>query len=191
MKSLHDADPEATLLSYWLDELDEADAARVEEHLFECDECAARLREIVRLGAAIRQSLLDGRVTTAVTPAFVRRMKDAGLRLREYSPPAGGSVNCTISPQDDFVISHLRAPLEGVRQLDLEIDADGATRRVAHVPFDAASGEVTFIPPAAMLRTLGFATQRMRLFAVTPGAERLVAEYTFHHEPWGTRPTQT
>ena len=86
------------------------------------------------------------------------------------------------------MISHLRASLEGVRQLDLEVDADGQTHRLAHVPFDAASGEVTYIPPAALLRPLRFATQRMRLYAVTPEAERLLGEYTFKHEPWGTRP---
>ncbi len=181
MKHEHD---EAALLSYWLDELDEAAAAEVEEHLFECDECAARLREIVRLGGAIRQTLLDGRIATAVTPAFIGRLKDGGLCLREYRLEPGDSVYCTIAPQDDFVISRLRAPLEGVRQLDLVIDAQGRQHRAAHVPFDAASGEVTFIPPAAALRTLGTETQRMRLIAVTPGAERVIGEYTFNHQPF-------
>jgi hypothetical protein len=179
---------EDTLLAWWLDELDETAAAEVEEHLFECDECAARLREIVRLGGAVKQTLRDGRIATAVAPGFIERLRADGLRLREYSPEAGGSVYCTIAPEDDLVISHLHASLEGVRQVDLEIDADGQTHRLAHLPFDAASGEVTYIPPAALLRPLGFATQRMRLYAVTPGAQRLIGEFTFDHEPWGARP---
>jgi hypothetical protein len=39
----------------------------------------------------------------------------------------------------------------------------------------------------AMLRNLKFATQRMRLYAVTQSSEQLLGEYTFNHEPWGTR----
>ncbi len=187
IRGVHE-DADDALLAWWLDELDETAAAEVEEHLFECEQCATRLREIVRLGGAVRQTLLEGRIATAVAPAFVERLRGAGLKLREYRPESGASVYCTIAPEDDLVISHLRASLEGVRQLDLEIDADGQTHRLAHVPFDAASGEVTFIPPAALLRPLSFATQRMRLFAVTPSAQRLIGEYTFNHEPWGSRP---
>jgi hypothetical protein len=183
---MNHVDAQNTLLSWWLDELEETAAAEVEEHLFECDECAARLREILRLGAAIKQTLLDGRISTAVTPSFVARLRDDGSRLREYAPEAGGSVCCTIAPQDDFVISHLRATLEGVRQVDVEIDADGQTHRLVHVPFDPASGEVTLIPPTVLLREMGTSTHRMRLFAVTPDEQRLLGEYTFEHEPWGS-----
>lgn len=185
---MNHADAENTLLSWWLDELDETAAAEVEEHLFECDECTARLREIVKLGGAIKQTLLDGSLSTVVTPAFVERLRDDGFRLREYAPEPGGAVYCTIGPEDDFVISRLRAPLEGVRQLDVEIDAMGQTQRLAHVPFDATAGEVTIIPSPAMLRPLGVSTHRLRLFAVTPGEQRLLGEYTFEHEPWESRP---
>jgi hypothetical protein len=175
---------EDTLLAWWLDELDDTAAAEVEEHLFECDECAARLREFVRLGGAIRQTLLDGSLSTVVTPAFVERLRSDGLRLREYSPEPGGHVYCTIAPDDDFVISRLRASLERVRQLDVEIDTEGQTHRLSHVPFDSASGEVTLIPAPAMLRPLGVTTHRMRLYAVTPGGQRQLAEFTFKHEPF-------
>ncbi len=182
---------EDTLLAWWLDELDDTTAAEVEEHLFECDECAARLRDIVRLGGAVRQSLLDGSLSTVVTPAFVERLRSDGLRLREYSPEPGGHVYCTIAPEDDFVISRLRASLEGVRQLDVEIDTEGQTHRLAHVPFDPASGEVTLIPAPAMLRPLGATTHRMRLFAVTPGGQRKIGEYTFEHVPFDQGATLT
>lgn len=185
---MNHAEAENTLLSWWLDELDEAAAAEVEEHLFECDECAARMRELARLGGAIKQTLLGGSISTAVTPAFVERLRGDGFRLREYAPEPGGNVYCTIAPEDDFVISRLRASLEGVRQLNVEIDAAGQTHRLSHIPFDPASGEVTFIPSPAMLRPLGVSTHRMRLFAVTPGEQRLLGEYTFEHEPWESRP---
>lgn len=185
---MNHADAENTLLAWWLEELDEPTAAEVEEHLFECDECTARLREIVKLGAAIKQTLLGGSISTAVTPAFVERLRGEGLRLREYAPEPGGNVFCTIAPEDDFVVSRLRASLEGVRQLDVEIDAEGQTHRLAHVPFDPAAGEVTLIPSPATLRLLGVSTHRVRLFAVTPDEQRMLGEFTFEHAPWDSRP---
>ena len=178
---------DSQLLAYWLDELDEAEAAEVEEHLFGCDECATKLRDLLNLRDAVKRSFADSRFATAVTPAFVEHLRDSGSRLREYRVEPGGAVFCTIAPQDDFVVSRLQAPLEGVRQVDLVFDDEGVEHRVAHLPFNAAAGEVTVIPPVAVLRSLKFATQRMRLLAVTPSSERLLGEYTFNHEPWGTR----
>ena len=177
--------PTSELLAYWLDELDEAAANAVEEHLFQCDECAARLRGLIQLGAAVRAEFLEGRVSMVVTAPFISRMQSNGARLREYALQPGGSVNCTIAPDDDYVVSHLQAPLEGVRQLDLVVDLpDGTRHRAPHIPFDAATGEVTFIPPAAVVRKSGHATQRMELVAVENGADRLIGAYTFNHAPY-------
>jgi len=181
---MHDADQDATLLSWWLDELDAAEADAVEEHLFSCELCTARLRQLIRLRGAVRGALPDGEFGTVVTAQFIRGLTDSGKRIREYRLPPGGSVLCTIAPQDDFVVSHLEAPLDGVRQLDLVIEDDGGTYRLAHVPFDAATNEITYVPPVALLRRLGHATQRMRLLAVTLGDERVLGEYTFNHSPW-------
>jgi len=181
---VHDSELDSKLLSYWLDELDEAQASEVEEHLFACEGCAARLRELLDLRNAVRAALRDSRFAAVVTPAFVRRLQAAGLRLREYHLLPGGSVPCTFAPTDDFVVSHLHAPLAGVRQVDLVYDDGHSQHRAPHLPFDAAADEVTVIPPVAMLRNLGTATHRMRLFAVTPSSERLLGEYTFNHEPW-------
>src|SRR5262245_9566039 len=118
-KELHGADQDSALLAWWLDELAETEALELEEHLFGCDRCAARLQELLRRRDATRQALLDGQFATAVTPAFLEQLKVSGLRIREYRVPAGGSVACTIAPEDDLVASHLEAPLADVRQLDL------------------------------------------------------------------------
>jgi len=181
---LHDAELDSRLWSWWLDELDEAQASEVEEDLFACGDCAARLRELLELRDSVRNALRDSRFASVVTPAFVRRLQASGLRLREYHLQPGESVPCTIAPADDFVVSHLHAPLEGVRQVDLVYDDGHTQHRAPHLPFDAAANEVTVIPPVAMLRSLGTATHRMRLLAVTPSSERLLGEYTFNHERW-------
>jgi len=185
MKPVHDVEQDDRLLAWWLDELGDEDAAQLEEHLFACDTCAARLRELLALRESVRRALPESRFGTAVTAGFVQRLKDSGKRIREYHPEAGGSVLCTIAPDDDFIVSHLRAPLAGVRQLDLVWEDGGMQHRSVHVPFDAASNEVFFMPAVTMVRSLGAVTQRARLIAVTLDSERVIAEYTFHHRPWG------
>jgi len=177
----HTADAEATLLAWWLDELDESQSNEIEEHLFGCEACSATLRELIALRDATRRALLEGKFATAVSPRFLQQLKDSGLRIREYRVPAGGSVACTITPDDDLVASRLEAPLAGVRQLDLIFDDGGTQHRAAHIPFDAAANEVTVIPPVAVIRGWKSATQRMRLVAVNLGAERVIGEYTFNH----------
>jgi hypothetical protein len=188
MNTLHGPDGDAALLAWWLDELPEAEANELEEHLFACDECAARLERLSGLRRSVKQALLDARFATTVSPGFLRQIKDSGLRIREYRVPAGGSVACTIAPEDDLVVSRLEAPLAGVRQLDLIFDDGGTQHRAAHIPFDATSGEVAVIPPVAIIRGWKAATQRMRLVAVNLGAERVIGEYTFNHSPWGGNP---
>lgn len=179
--------PTADLLAYWLDELDAAAAATVEEHLFECAHCSAQLGEIVRVGDALRAELLGGNVSSVVSAAFIRRMQNAGLRIREYQLQPGNSVNCTVAPDDDLVVSHLHALLGDVRQLDLVFDnLDGSPQfRARHIPFDANSGEVTLIPPVTALRSLGHARQRMQLVAIENATERVLGEYFFNHSPPG------
>ena len=49
MNSFHGPDGDAALLAWWLDELPEAEADALEEHLFACDECAARLKSLLGL----------------------------------------------------------------------------------------------------------------------------------------------
>lgn len=33
------------------------------------------------------------------------------MRVREYRLQPGGSLNCIVAPEDDFVIAHVHAPL--------------------------------------------------------------------------------
>jgi hypothetical protein len=184
--NLHGADQDASLLAWWLDELDEAESAAFDEHLFGCDACTTRLRELLQLRESVRKTFHESEFGTAVTPGFVQRLRDSGRRLREYHVDAGGSVMCTIAPDDDFVVSRMHAPLAGVRQVDLVYENDSMQHRWAHIPFDAASNEVTFLPPVALLRSMGASTMRARLYAVTLDSERVIAEYHFIHRPWGS-----
>jgi hypothetical protein len=176
--------PRDELLAWWLGELDTAGESRLDAHVFTCAECTSRLTSLVTLGDAIRREILSGSFGFVVPAAFVDRMRTAGLTLREYTVASGGSVNCTIGPRDDFVIAHLHAPLAGVLRLDVLIDDTTAGQfRLDDVPFDPVTGQLTVVPSAAFLRSLGTSRQRLRLVAVAGGQERALGDYTFNHTP--------
>ncbi|HSC07677.1 MAG TPA: zf-HC2 domain-containing protein [Steroidobacteraceae bacterium] len=177
--------PLPELLAYWLGEMDEIAEARLEQHLFGCAECSGRIANLVNLTQAIRQQFREGRLgTTILTARFVQQLKDAGMRVREYHIQPGGSVNCTIAPDDDLVVSHLDAPLQDVGRLDFIIEGASWRHRLEDIAFDSASGKVVFAPSVAELRKLGVSTHRARLVAVSPGEERVIGDYTFKHSPY-------
>jgi putative zinc finger protein len=174
-----------TLLAYWLGELDAAAEARLDEHLLACADCSARLGALVDLGAAVRRELLRGTFAAVLSAPFVRRLQAAGVRVREYSVEPGGSVDCTITDDDDLIVSHLHAALGGVPRVDFELTdpAAGLRQRCNNVAFDPAANRIAVLSNAAYVRTLGHARLRMRLLAVDGGEERVLADYTFNHSP--------
>jgi hypothetical protein len=175
--------PADTLVGYWLGELDGPAESEFEEHLFGCAECSARLRGLVQLREGIRRATREGNLHAVLTPSFIRRLQQTGLRVREYRLEPGGSVMCTVTPEDDLVVAHLHVPLRDVQRLDLVLhDVTTNTRqRMEDVAFDPTAEEVVLAPNVTQLRQLTFATQRAELLAVDGGSERVIGEYTFNH----------
>lgn len=170
------------LVEYWLGELDEAAEARIDEHLLGCGHCSERLDEILALARGIRAAFTQGAVHAFVTDAFVRRLAERGVRLREYRVPRDGSVNCTVAPEDELLVSRLEAPLAGVTRLDAISWLEDAPAHAFHdIPFDAASGEVVITPRIAHIRAMPSHRLRVRLVAVEAGGERVIGDYTFNH----------
>ena len=182
--------PMARLTAYWLGELDVADESELEEHLFGCAECGSRLRHLVQLGDGIKRATREGNLNVILTAPFIERLQEAGVRVREYRLQPGGSVLCTVKPEDDLVVAHLHAPLQNVPRLDLVLHdvTTGMRRRLEDVAFDSTADEVVLAPNVAELRRLTFATQRVQLFAVENATERMIAEYTFNHSPHESGP---
>ncbi len=173
------------LIEYWLGEVTDDQEKRIEEHILGCNHCAGRLEELVSLASGIRSAFRHGAIRAVISAPFLEKMKQDGLRLREYRVSPGESVRCTISAADDAVIGRLEAPLAGVSRLDLvRLDERGEARfRLQDIPFDASSGEVLLCPSAASLKKMTAYTERVRLLAVDEAGERLIADYTFIHTP--------
>jgi hypothetical protein len=177
--------PLTTLIAYWLGELDRAQEVALEEHLFDCGECHARLRALVELGQGVKQAMRAGRMGAVLTPVFVAQLQQSGLRLREYRLQPGENVYCTVTPQDDLVVAHLQAPLGGIQRLDLQFydETAGTSWRIEDVPFVPNSAGIALASNTQALRKLSFATQRVELLAVEGATQRIVATYTFNHSP--------
>lgn len=176
------------LVAYWLAELPALEEEKLEEHFFSCAGCAARLEWLAALSEGVRAALRAGALGMVVSAPFVEALKRSGMRLREYLLDPGARVSCTIAAHDDAVVSRIRAPLAGVKRLDVlqRLELGGVEQpevRLEEVPFDPASGEVLFIPAPAQLRKMPAHRLRVKLVAVEDVGERVVGEYTFAHTP--------
>jgi hypothetical protein len=174
----------AVLTDYWLGVLADAEERGVEEHLFACDACGARLREVIALAEGVRHLARTGSLMMVVSDAFLQRATVEGLRVREYSPPPGGSVECTVSAEDDLLIGRLRANFARAKRVDLCIcNADGAEQhRLADIPFHSQTDQVVFQQPITYAKAAPSETMIARLVAFDEsGLERLLGEYRFNH----------
>ena len=106
------------LLDYWLHDTDPATTDALDEHLMQCDACGEALDGLVALGDGVRAAFRAGAFSGMTTDAFLQRVVGQGLQVREYRLPHNGSVNCTVAPEDELLVAHLAAPLQGVERLD-------------------------------------------------------------------------
>ena len=111
----------AVLADYWLALLAPPEEEAVEEHLLGCDQCGERLREVIALAEGVAQLAREGCLRMIVSDTYLKRAAEKGLRVREYAPPPGGSVQCTVTAEDDLLIGRLAANLSGAKQVDLSI----------------------------------------------------------------------
>ncbi len=174
----------AVLADYWLAMLPSNEEEAVEEHLLLCDPCGARLREVIALAEAIRSLARQGSLFVVVSDTFLQRVAAEGLHVREYAPPRGGSVACTVTAEDDFLIGRLTADLSEARRVDLCFcDERGTERlRLADIPFHSGAGSVAFQQSITYAKAAPSETMIARLVAFDDaGGEHLLGEYTFNH----------
>jgi hypothetical protein len=170
------------LLDYWLDR--EPPNDEIEEHLLACDSCNGRLRELAALGQGVRRLAREGAVEMVVTPSFLARAAQEGLRTREYRVPPGGRVDCTVTREDDLLVSRLQGDFTGIARLDVVAQtADGPALRIEDVPIDPQARELIVAQAMPALRRMGACRNRYRLVARGAEGERTVGEYTFDHTP--------
>ncbi|MEI9979893.1 MAG: hypothetical protein WDN23_13030 [Edaphobacter sp.] len=139
---------------------------------------------MIALAEGVRRLAREGSLMMVVSDAFLQRAAEQGLRVREYAPPAGGSIDCTVTAADDLLIGRLRANFAGARRVDLCIcDAHGTEQhRLTDIPFHSQMEDIAFQQPITYAKAAPSETMIARLVAFDDaGAERLLGEYTFNH----------
>jgi hypothetical protein len=173
----------AALVDYWLEGEGQGHNA-IEEHLFGCDACSRRLQGLVALGEGIRRLAREGAVEMVVTPSFLAKAAQEGLRTREYRVAPGGRVDCTVTPDDDLLVGRLVGDFRGLSRLDVVAEQEGLpARRIQDVPILPEATELIIAQAMPYMRTVQHARMRIRLLAQEPEGERLLGEYTFDHYP--------
>ena len=174
----------ATLSDYWLGALEPAQEERVEEHLFACEECAARMEDVVAMAESVRRVAQEGSLMMVVSDVLLERAKESGARVREYAPAAGSSVQCTVTAEDDLLVGRLAADLRAFKRIDLSLrDLSGTEQfRLADIPFAPDEGGVVWQQSITFAKAAPTGSMVAQLLAVDEkGAESLVGEYTFIH----------
>jgi hypothetical protein len=174
----------AVLADYWFALLPDSEEGAVEEHLFTCDACGGRLREVIALAEGVRTLAREGSLSMIVSDAFLKRAAEQGMRIREYAPPAGGRVECTVTTDDDLLIGRLAANLSNAKQVDLCFyNAQGLERiRLKDIPVHRAGSNVLFQYPIGYAKAAPSEVLIARLVAVDESAgDELLGEYTFNH----------
>ncbi|MCC7180896.1 MAG: hypothetical protein IT177_21125 [Acidobacteria bacterium] len=174
----------AILADYWAAALPASEEAAVETHLLECDRCGARLRDVIALAEALRTVAREGRLRMVVSETFLRQAAQDGVRIRQYAPPAGGRVACTVAAEDDILVGRLAADVSGARRIDLSVCNERGIEqiRLPDIPVRAGMREVIYQESSPFIKAAPSFTLRARLLAVDDeGGERLLGEYTFNH----------
>jgi hypothetical protein len=174
----------ALLADYWLGALAKSEEEAVEEHLFTCDDCGARLREVMALAEGVRKVAGEGSLRIVISDAFIKRAAEEGVRVREYTVPPGGRVECTVTAEDDLLVGRLGANLSGTKRVDLCIcDGQGLEQlRLPDIPVHTGASSVLYQESITFAKASPSNRMIARLVALDEaGRERLLGEYTFNH----------
>jgi hypothetical protein len=171
------------LLDYWArDPADSDETDRVEEHLFACGECSARLHRLAAFGPGLATLVRQGRVSGIVSRALLNRMQRDGIHVRLYSLAPGETVPCAVFPGDDLVVVALRADFSGVDAVTLSVTwpGDSPSGTIDDVPVAGPDGEVFWATPAAVVRQMP--SMRLQLTLASAGATHAeLGRYVLDH----------
>ncbi len=134
----------AVLMDYWLAALPSAAEEAVEQHLMTCDGCGDRLREVIAMAEGLRALARSGSLQVVVSDQFVKHAAETGLRVREYAPPRGEGVQCTVAADDDLLVARLALDVTTASRVDVSwCDPRGIEHhRMADIPIRAEAGSV-------------------------------------------------
>jgi hypothetical protein len=178
------------LADYWTTDISDADAERIETHVFECARCARLLAEAEQLRAGIGALALEGGFQAFVTDGFLNRLARDGVRVRTYALNPGDSIRCSAWADDEVMVARLRADFTGIAAVDAEMQLPTGEPwgHSTDVPVREGATELVLALPATRVRSAPEGPMRLTLRASGSSSGTVIAEYVFNHEGAHERP---
>ena len=173
---------DALLVDYWTRGLPDSETDRVDEHLFACGDCSARLQSLAAIGTGLATLARRGRISGIVSRALINRMQRDGVHVRMYSLAPGETVPCAVFPGDDVIVTALRADLSSVESVSLSVTGSGDSPfgQFDDAPVSARDGEVFWATPAEVVRRMP--SMRLQLTLASAGAAHAeLGRYVLEH----------
>lgn len=171
-----------TMADYWLGALPTQQSEAIEEHVFSCAACAARLEAIASMAAGITSLARQGRVSGIISRATLNQLQRDGVRVRIYSLFPGDVVPCAVFPDDELVVTSMRGDFAGVDAVTISVAGSMPLSGVVldDVPVSAAEGELLWAAPGSLIRQMP--TSRVMLTVTAArAAGRRIGEYVLDH----------
>jgi hypothetical protein len=170
-------------VDYWAGDLPAAEEGRIEEHTFTCADCARELATAGALAGGVAVAVREGRLHAVVTDDLLNRLAADGARIRMFTLDGPGVVACAVWPDDDLVVSRIRADFAGVDSVTIVTRRASGEEigRLSDVPVRPGQREILNAFSAAHLRALPASRVLVSVTAQVAGGERPLAEYTLEH----------
>lgn len=171
-----------TLVALWTHELDELDAAAVDEHLFGCDSCAAATQRLAKVVSALR-----ARMPFVISPAHRERLVAAGKRVAvtplEPTPDRTARKSVRFTEDVDLLVFALRGEVSNADRVDVEIASPTGEPRylLEDVPFDRRNGEVLVACQRHYEGMFPAGDPIFTVHAIEDGERRAVGDYVVTH----------
>ena len=171
-----------TLVALWAGELDEAQAAVVDEHLFSCDTCSEWTQRLAKLVDALREKL-----PFVISHAHRDRLAAAGTRIHvtnlEPESDRKATKSARFTPDVDLLVHALHCDLSRADRVDVEIASPtGAPRYLLEaVPFDRSTGEVLIACARHYEPMFPAGDPIFSVHAFEAGQKRAVGDYSVAH----------
>jgi hypothetical protein len=171
---------DAALLAYWAGDAAAPEADALEDHLFGCDACTARLTALSSLQAGVAALAREGRVWGLLTRSLLNRLQRDGVRIRVYVLEPGDTVACAAHPGDDLLVAALRADFSHAPTASLAVTgADSPVPDIAEIAVPPSAREVLVAVPGRGARELP--SVRLALRLTTSDGRRVLGEYVLDH----------
>ncbi len=171
-----------TLVALWAGELDESEAAAIDEHVFGCDSCAETTERLAKTVGALRE-----KVPFVISHAHRDRLSTLGTRIHvtdlEPAPDRRPTKSARFTSDVDLLVHALHCDVVDADRVDVEIASPSGSPRylLEAVPFDRQKGEVLIACARHYESMFPAGDPIFTVHAVHAGERRTIGDYVVAH----------